>query len=140
MKMISPSTFGIGTDIFEISRLNKKEVLENDAFLNRIFSKRELDYCFSKKTPLQRLASRFSGKEAMIKALGDAGIQFSEYNKIEIINNEIGAPLVYLNHPLLKDFVAKLSLSHSEKYALAFALVLKKETKRAKKHRHSNKT
>jgi len=64
---------GIGTDIENIDRFEKLDIAENNSFLNKIFSKNELEYCFSRKKATPHLAVRFSGKEAIIKALANMG-------------------------------------------------------------------
>ena len=43
---------GIGIDIENISRFEKLKLSKNDRFLNKIFTKVELDYCFSKKNDM----------------------------------------------------------------------------------------
>ena len=41
--------FGIGTDIVNIKRMEKTLRKNNKAFKSRIFSKKEINYCNSKK-------------------------------------------------------------------------------------------
>ena len=43
------NNFEIGVDIEKINRFDNKDYSKKDIFLNKIFSKKELDYCFSKK-------------------------------------------------------------------------------------------
>lgn len=123
--LLNNGSFGIGTDIESISRF--KEVKNNERFLNKIFTKKEIDYCFSKKNPCQHLAARFAGKEAVIKALSNLVNSFSGYKEIEIINNESGGPLVNLTHKNSTKFNIKLSLSHCEDKAIAFAVIVGKK-------------
>ena len=59
-----------GTDIIEIERV--KESIENtgDAFLRRVFTEKEIEYCESKnKQKYQHYAARFAAKEAVFKAI-----------------------------------------------------------------------
>ena len=60
--------FGAGTDIETIDRFRKFKN-RNDSFLKKVFTSEELKYCFSHQDAAPHLAVRFSGKEAMIKAL-----------------------------------------------------------------------
>lgn len=112
----------VGVDIEEISRFEGK-TLENDShFLNNIFTKNELDYCFSKGIPSQHLCARFCAKEAVMKALSriDNKIFFLD---IEILNFEGGQPYVNLLKPM-EGIKINISMSHSKKNAVAFAVVI----------------
>ena len=59
-----------GTDIIEIERV--KESIENlgEKFLERVYTKKEIEYCESKKKQkYQHYAARFAAKEALFKAI-----------------------------------------------------------------------
>lgn len=60
---------GIGIDIIEIDRI--KETIEKygERFLNKVYTKDELDYCLKKNNKFQHLAARFAAKEAVFKAM-----------------------------------------------------------------------
>ena len=60
---------GLGTDLCENYRIEKMYKKFGDNFLNRIFSKEEVEYCLSKRNPIPHLTARFALKEAFIKAL-----------------------------------------------------------------------
>lgn len=98
---------------------------KNSSFLNKIFTKNELDYCFSKKEAATHLAARFSGKEAVIKALNSIGKRAPTYEKIEISNNKEGIPFVKINDKNMEGISIKISLSHCSDKSIAFAIVLK---------------
>ena len=110
---------GIGTDIESIDRF--KDI--DDSFLNKIFTKNEIDYCFSKKNAAPHLAARYAGKEAVVKALNSMDEVNIDYKGIEILNNEKGVPVVKLNNKNIGDFQVKISLSHCEDKALAFVTI-----------------
>ena len=122
--------FGIGTDIESISRFRKLGRLKNNSFLNRIFTKNELDYCFSKKKAAPHLAVRYAAKEATVKALSGIGRQIIDYKDIEIFNNKMGVPIVKINNKKLKNLQANVSLSHCRDKAIAFAIVIKSKAER----------
>lgn len=108
----------IGVDIEDISRFKDKE----QAFYERIFTKLELDYCFSKKNPAPHLAARFCAKEAVFKALSSAGINNIVITQIEIYNDKNLCPRVrFLNSDLRCK--VDLSLSHEKEKAIAFAML-----------------
>jgi holo-[acyl-carrier protein] synthase len=112
---------GIGIDIIEIDRVKAAVKQFQDKFLNKIFTKRELDYCTKKKAlKYPELAARFAAKEAYSKAIG-TGIRGIHWKEIEVINNSDGKPRIYIKQKLKKK--AMVSLSHSLKYATAVVMV-----------------
>jgi holo-[acyl-carrier protein] synthase len=113
---------GIGADCEEISRFGK---MGRNA-MEKIFTKNEISYCSGKASPSQHFAARFAGKEAIIKCFSSDGKKIA-FNRIEIVRNESGAPVVRILDSGLKDYDVMLSLSHSGNMAMAFAIVLKKE-------------
>lgn len=110
----------IGVDIENIGRF-KLDRIKNKIFLERIFSKQELKYCFSKHDPAPHLAARFSAKEAIVKAVNGFGKKPPALNKISVENTTKGAPLV-----VLRGYDVKISLSHCGDKAIAFVLLRKK--------------
>ena len=116
--------FAIGTDIESIGRFRKLNRTDNSSFLNRIFTKNELDYCFSKKMHASCLAARYAGKEAIVKALSSMGRANLDYKRLEIFNNEKGVPTVRLGGADFRNLEVHLSLSHCEDKAIAFAVVI----------------
>ena len=99
--------------------------VKNSDFLKKVFTKNELDYCFSKKEAATHLAARFSGKEAVIKALNSIGKKAPTYREIEISNDKDGIPFVKINDKNMEDISIKISLSHCSDRSIAFAIALK---------------
>ena len=116
-------SFGVGTDIEDTSRFRNLDRNEDSIFLNKIFTKIELDYSFSKAKPYQHLAARYAGKEAVVKALGSLGRQGIDYRDIEILNDGKGIPKASFNQDAQLNI--HISLSHSNDRALAFAVILR---------------
>ena len=114
----------IGIDIEHIERFNGLDRTKNGKFLNRIFTAKELDYCFAHGKPAPHLTARFAGKEALIKAATDLGIKLN-YHDIEILNNESGVPLAHITNKDHQQLTAKISLSHEQDKAIGLALVIK---------------
>jgi len=117
------SGFGIGVDIEDIKRFINLDIANNKQFLDKIFTKKELDYCFSKAKPEQHLAVRYAGKEAVVKALCSLGKTSIDYKDIEITNNKNKVPMVKMNNKTLDKLKIKISLAHCEDKAIAFAVV-----------------
>lgn len=111
----------IGTDIIEISRVEKN--LESEAFLKRVYSKRELTF-YPSHWRGENMAARFCAKEALIKVFGRA----VPFNEITVLNDEYGRPYYELEGSAealrreLKIESLDLSLSHCNEYAVAFAI------------------
>ena len=117
------SGFGIGVDIENIKRFRNSNVANNKQFLGKIFTKKELDYCFSKSKPEQHLAARYAGKEAVVKALCSLGKTSIDYKDIEITNNKNNVPIAKINNNNSDGLKIKISLAHCEDKAIAFAIV-----------------
>ena len=117
---------GIGIDIENISRFGKSKLSKNNRFLNKIFTKVELDYCFSKKNVASSLATKFAGKEAIIKACESIDKTDVDYKKIEIINIPSGAPKVRLISNQKKEYEILISLSNDADKAVGVAILINK--------------
>ena len=123
--------FGIGIDIAEIYRI--KDILEkNNRFINKIFTENERKYFESKNFRVETIAGNFAAKEAISKALG-TGIRNFEFKDREVIRDEKGKPIVKTYNNLEKICIdynvleIKVSISHSDNYAVANAIVIVKE-------------
>ena len=114
----------IGVDIIEIDRIQKALNRWGERFFRRVYTEAELKLC--RKKPF-RLAGRFAGKEAVMKALG-TGIRGISWKEIEILAEPSGKPLVNLYGKAQDkadgmglDKLA-ISLSDSKEYAVAFVI------------------
>lgn len=115
---------GIGCDIIEIARLAK--AIENEHFVDRIYTELEKEYCRSRgKQAAASFAARFAAKEAVLKAFG-TGLRGGKLTEIEVVVDELGQPEIKLlgYHLELANKLGvkkiSLSLSHSQGNALAF--------------------
>jgi holo-[acyl-carrier protein] synthase len=120
----------IGIDIVEIKRLEKTSKKWGKAFLKKVYTQKELDYAFSKRFPYQHLAARFAAKEAIFKALGEVEKNFVGWKNVEILNDAQGKPVVKWHADAEKCRKkrglagAVVSLSHSDHYAVASAMLV----------------
>ncbi len=114
----------IGTDILSIPRLKKTiNSSHRDKFYNRIFTKNEIDYCNNKVDSIIHFAGRFAAKEAIKKAILSSEIIDSiSMKSIEIISGNNRKPEVNLNFRSKLQLRCKVSISHTDEYAIAFAL------------------
>ena len=114
----------IGTDIIEIARIERAIDRWGERFLHRVYTEPELRLCSEKPW---RLAARFAGKEAVMKAFG-TGTRGISWREIEILAEPSGKPVVHL-HDKAQDKADGLgldtlaiSLSDSKEYAIAFVV------------------
>ena len=126
---MSQQTTGIGCDVEEIERFSLDR--SNDAaFLERIFTSAELEYCYSFHHPAPHLAARFCAKEAVVKALSSVEEEPVDYREIEIQKYPSGVPYVTLHHgePMNPGdrYDICLSISHSKTTAMAVVIITRK--------------
>lgn len=118
---------GIGTDILAIHRFKSSVDKYGEKFLNKIFTRNEIEYCNTFSDPIPRFAARFCAKESVVKALGEGFGETLSFHDIEIHKNEKGKPFVSLSDKANKHFDSpsfELSLSHCKEYATATVIAL----------------
>jgi holo-[acyl-carrier protein] synthase len=120
--MTSPS-LRVGVDLAALGRL--QAMIDDDpAFLATAWTPRELAYAAG---DVSRLAGRWAGKEAVMKALGKGIGRISPLD-IEILDDEDGAPSLTLTGTAreraseLQIVDWAISLSHEGGLAIAFAI------------------
>ena len=120
--------FGAGIDLIKISRINKS--IKNKNFIDRIYSKSEIQKARSLKKKSSFFAKRFAAKEAFSKAIGTGISEGISFKEISVVNNIKGKPAIKLsgktkNIVLKKIKKAKvhLSLSDEKKYAIAMVII-----------------
>jgi len=119
-----------GIDVIEVSRIKENIIKFGDVFLNRIYTKKEIDYCESKKVQkYQSYAGRFAAKEAIFKAVSEClDSKFDiEWKDIEILNDVNGRPFVnfYGNiaNKLEEKYEIDVSISHIGEIAIANTVI-----------------
>ena len=118
---------GIGVDITKNSRI--KNMLKNRQFVNRIFSKDEINSARKKFDKTSFFAKRFAAKEAFSKAFGTGISGDVRLKEIRILRNENGKPYMHAGKVLKKHMnnlgirEAHVSLSDEDNYVIAYALL-----------------
>lgn len=103
----------VGTDIVEIARFSQMKNL--DAFIKKVFTKREAEYFSNLNNPYESIAGAFAAKEAFSKYAG-SGFRGFGFHDIEILHDDIGKPcLLFMG----KKINADVSISHSNTEAIA---------------------
>lgn len=89
---------GIGVDLVHIARIDSLLNRWGDRFLQRVFTKGEIQYCRFRKNPVPHFAVRFAAKEAFLKALGSGYSEGARWKDIEVVNHPSGQPALRLHH------------------------------------------
>lgn len=121
---------GCGVDLVNINRIRKLIIKWDFRFLNRVFTEQEISYCEGKKeNKYQSYSGFFAAKEAYVKAIG-TGFRNIAWKDIEIRNNDIGKPDIYLLSEGIKKDMNKrgtltnqLSISHTKEMAIALVII-----------------
>ena len=124
---------GNGVDIIKNSRINNS--IKTKGFLNRIFTKKEIEQGKKLKNKINYYAKRFAAKEAFVKAIGTGFRSEINFIDIEIKNYKNGKPYILLSRKL-KNFIKEkfkiqkykvfLSLSDEKEFSIAFVVIDKK--------------
>jgi holo-[acyl-carrier protein] synthase len=120
---------GCGIDLVNINRIKKIITRWDRRFLKKIYTKQEISYCEKKKgNRFHSYAGFFAAKEAWVKAIG-TGFRNIKWKEIEVKNDNLGKPEIYLSKRLIKKIKKKeinkthLSISHTEELAIALVII-----------------
>ena len=114
----------IGTDIVQISRINKLISDKGQRFLSHVFTENEQSICNAKASPHIHYGGKFAAKEAVKKVFLSCDDKKNiPLSSIEIQNKVDGGPKVMINGEM--GFVGNLqvSISHTDEYATATAIL-----------------
>lgn len=117
-----------GVDVIEINRIQDSIEKLGDTFLNKVYTKKEIEYCESKgKNKYQHYAARFAVKEAAFKAVSEeVKDKFAiSWKDVETINDDQGRPkveILFLKNKKIEN--VDVSISHCKDYAVANVTVL----------------
>ena len=125
---------GNGVDIVENKRI--KNSLKNKSFINRVFTRNEIDISKKKKNKINYYSKRFAAKEAFVKALGEGFRKNINFNDIDVTNDKKGKPIINISSNVknflkkkfkLKKYKIFLSLSDEKKYSIAYVIINKQK-------------
>jgi holo-[acyl-carrier protein] synthase len=124
----------VGTDLIECSRIQRVLDRQKERFLARVFTEGEREYCMKMKNPVPHLAARFAAKEAVSKCFTTGIGKELGWKSVEVIKGEREEPYIKLDEQGLA-LLSKLggneiliSLSHTENYGLAVAVLVSSPT------------
>jgi len=124
--------YGIGIDLIEISRIDELLVRNEERFIKRLLSDKELKYCpNNKRRKTEFIAGRFAGKEAVSKALGTGIGGKLNWTDMEITPLDSGKPVVILNQSVIEQLELPphqihISISHTKTLAIAKVIIEQK--------------
>lgn len=110
-----------GIDIIENKRFESR--INDEKFIKRILSPKEIAVYKKINHPnrqMEYLASRFSVKESLIKALDNQLDRFN-YCDISVLNKESGAPYIEVNYDIKGDIL--VSISHASEYTITQVII-----------------
>jgi holo-[acyl-carrier protein] synthase len=125
-------TVGIGVDIVDNKRF--KNLIKDNKFINRIFSKKEISASKKKLNKINFFSKRFAAKESFAKALGTGFRNNLNFKDIEIVNDNLGKPFYLINNKIkqiikknkkIANFELFLSISDEKDYSVAFTIIQK---------------
>lgn len=122
---------GVGVDIAKIPRFKRIIESHEASFIRKILHENEIKEYHEIKlidNKTKYLASRWSFKEALVKATGNKSLVFS---KVYLEKNEEGKPFVKFDEKYLEENVQlkeidgkiHMSISHEDDYAVAFVVI-----------------
>ena len=125
---------GNGVDIVENKRIGNS--LRNKSFINRVFTRNEINKSKKINNKINYYAKRFAAKEAFVKALGEGFRNNINFNDIDVSNDKKGKPIINISNNI-KNFVKKkfklskykifLSLSDEKNYSIAYVIINKQK-------------
>ena len=115
---------GIGTDIVQISRIERLYKRYGDRFLDKFLSRQERELIPGNRAG-EFLAGRFAAKESLVKALGG---RMLPADSISILRDDTGRPYISPLAPLeeilsVQKLRAHISISHDGEYATAMVVL-----------------
>lgn len=121
--------YGIGIDLVQVERLEKLLDRWGGRFEVRVFTEFEREFCSARQKRSACLALRFAAKEAFVKAIGLGMRKPVLWQDIEIRQNSLGKPEIFLTPRALQYCTERairswhLSLTDDGRYGAAVVVV-----------------
>ena len=117
-----------GIDLVKIERIKKIYSMYSENFLKKVFSEKELIQIKENTNKIYKIASKFSAKEATVKALGTGFSNGIYFKNIEILNLKSGKPTIHLNgnaKNVLKNIISStVSISDESEFVISVVTFL----------------
>jgi holo-[acyl-carrier protein] synthase len=124
---------GTGIDLVDITRIEAVIKKFGEKFIRRILTPYEIELLQNIKDIERFIATRFSTKEAVSKALGTGIAHGISWKQIELRNNEKGKPFIVLYGNSLEyikslsgsNYNINVTISHEKKIVVAMVIIEK---------------
>lgn len=122
-----------GIDLVDFERIEQMLERHGARFLDRVFTPREQQDAAAVKNRTEKLAGRFASKEAVLKLLGTGWRGKIAWTDIEVVNSDLGEPIVTLTGEVRRLADAAgitevcLSITHTGNFAIASAVALREK-------------
>ena len=130
-KISCMDVIGLGTEIIECVRVGRMIEQHGEAFLLRIYTPREIQFCQQRRRATEHFAARWAAKEAVFRSLQRPWREGIEWTDVEITEQPGAAPEVLLRGSTAEVAEAlgvvrvMLSLARCRAYATATAIAFK---------------
>ena len=120
---------GTGLDVVEVDRIRNAIGRRGQRFVDRIYTRAEIDYVERKANRFERYAGRFAAKEAGMKAIGTGWRRGVRWRDFEVVNLPSGRPTLRLHGVAARiatDLGVKsvsLSITHTASVGVAFVIL-----------------
>ncbi|MGA0128899.1 MAG: holo-ACP synthase [Burkholderiales bacterium] len=120
--------FGIGVDVLDITRIEKLLAKYESRFIDHLLTALEKEQYADTNRGVHYLATRFSGKEAISKALGTGLRKPMTLHAVSILNDLVGKPELVFDKTLDKFLRSRevnrihISFSHEGSLLTSFAV------------------
>lgn len=120
----------VGTDIVEVSRIERLIRLDNMHFLTRVFTESEIQKINPEDPHYPRASGFWAAKESLVKAAGVGFTMGITFQDMEIAHDEYGCPYFILKGKLREIIQQKaqgqisLSISHCATHAIAVTAII----------------
>lgn len=119
----------VGTDIVEVSRIQRLMLLDKTRFLAPVFTKKEIQKIGLDDPDYQRASGFWAAKESQVKATGTGFRNGISFQDMDIDHDEYGCPYYGLKGKLSEIIQAKcissisLSISHCDNHSIAVTVI-----------------
>jgi holo-[acyl-carrier protein] synthase len=119
-----------GIDLVDCPRIEEMINRHEQRFLDRVFTQKEQAYANANKNRIEKLAGRFAVKEAVLKLIGTGWRGKIAWTDIEVVNNELGQPIVNISGEVkqIADSMGieqvSISITHTSNFVMASAVAL----------------
>ena len=120
---------GVGIDSVSVSRIARLIERYGDRFLEKIFTREEIEQSLGRRDGAQYFAARFAAREAFFKALGTGWGRGIPLKDVSVRNEGSGRPSLLLSKRALEATASRgaaishLSLSHEADFAQAIVIL-----------------